>query len=94
MGQRRVQTESPHAASYVGGMGDAIVQLPEQRTEQQRRRVMHAAIRQLERADLYVAAVAYMDLGDAPTERAIERLRMDLSALRGHLSDQRARISG
>jgi hypothetical protein len=67
----------------------AIVQLPDTRTANQRRQVLRAAIRQLERAEVYLAAVAYMDLDDRPTQRATNQLRADLHALRRHLIDLR-----
>jgi hypothetical protein len=47
-------------------------------------------VRQLERAEIYVDSVAFMDLGDGATERAIIRLRADLSGLREHLGAGRA----
>jgi nucleoside 2-deoxyribosyltransferase len=73
-------------------MRNALVQMPEYRTAPEQRRALRAAIRQLERADIYLAAVAYMDLGDGEADRATARLRTDLDSLRRHLSDQRARI--
>lgn len=41
-------------------MRNAIVQLPDARTTNERRQVLRAAMRQLERAEIYLAAVAYM----------------------------------
>jgi hypothetical protein len=73
-------------------MRNAVFSLPEQRNEGERRRVLRVAIRQLERADLYLAAASYLDLGDPPVQREIERLRSDVEALRRHLADQRAHI--
>jgi hypothetical protein len=73
-------------------MRNAIVQLPEQRTPGEHRQVLRSAIRQLERADIYLAAVTYMDLDDPATERALNQLRADLYGLLGHLSEQRVRI--
>jgi hypothetical protein len=74
-------------------MRNAIVQLPEQRTTGERRQVLRAAIRQLERADIYLAAVGFMDIDDRPAERALNQLRADLEGLRRHLSDQRVKIA-
>jgi|HubBroStandDraft_6_1064221.scaffolds.fasta_scaffold1939212_1 acyl-CoA reductase-like NAD-dependent aldehyde dehydrogenase len=74
-------------------MRNAIVQLPDQRTTGERRQVLRAAIRQLERADMYLAAVMFMDIGDRPAERALSQLRADLDALRRHLGEQRVNIS-
>ena len=75
-----------------GDMRNAILQMPEHRPAPEQRRALRAAIRQLERADVYVAAVVYMDLGDQEANRATARLRTDLESLRRYLSDQRARI--
>jgi hypothetical protein len=74
-------------------MRNAIVQLPDQRTTGERRQVLRAAIRQLERADIYLAAVTYMDIDDRPAERALSQLRADLDALRRHLGEQRVKIA-
>jgi hypothetical protein len=74
-------------------MRNAIVQLPDQRTTGERRQVLRAAIRQLERADIYLAAVMFMDIDDRPAERALSQLRADLDALRGHISELRVNIS-
>ena len=70
-------------------MRNAILQLPEARTANERRQVLRAAIRQLERADLYLAAVAYMELGDREAQRALNQLRTDLVSLERHLSERR-----
>ena len=74
-------------------MRNAIVQLPDQRTTGERRQVLRAAIRQLERADVYLAAVTYMDIDDRPSERALRQLRADLDAIRRHLGEQRVSIA-
>ncbi len=55
--------------------------------------MIRAAIRQLERADVYLAAVAYMDLDDAAVTRAIQGLRGDVEDLRRHLVEVRASMS-
>jgi hypothetical protein len=67
----------------------AILQLPEARTANERRKVLRAAIRQLERADLYLAAVAYMELGDREAQRALNQARIDLARLRRYLGERR-----
>jgi hypothetical protein len=69
-------------------MRTAILQLPETRTARERRAVLRTASRQLERADLYLAAVAYMELGDREAQRALNQLRTDLESLRRHLSER------
>jgi hypothetical protein len=54
------------------------------------RQVLRAAIRQLERADLYLAAVGAMHLDDRQAARALNQLRTDVDALRRHLIELRA----
>jgi hypothetical protein len=71
---------------------NAIVQLPERRTSSEQRQVLRAAIRQLERADIYVAAVVHMDLDDRAVDRALRQVCADLDALRRHLGEERARV--
>jgi len=68
---------------------NAIVQLPQTRTAKQRRNVLGSAMRQLERADLYLAAVAYMDLGDREAQRALNQVRTDLANLERYLGERR-----
>ena len=74
-------------------MRNAIVQLPDQRTTGEQRQVLRAAVRQLERADIYLAAVTFMDIDDQPAKRALRQLRADLDALRRHLGEQRLKIA-
>ena len=62
-----------------------MLQLPDARTVKERRVVLRAAIRQLERAEIYLDAVGYMDLGDGEAERALGRLRSDLRSLEDYL---------
>ena len=71
-------------------MRNAIVQMPEARSTAEERQVLRAAIRQLERADLYLAAVAAMDVSDPGAGRALSRLRLDVEGLRRHLVALRA----
>jgi hypothetical protein len=52
-----------------------------------------AAIRQLDRAELYLAAVAYMNLGDRAAQREITRLRADIESLKRHLAAPRSETS-
>jgi acyl-CoA reductase-like NAD-dependent aldehyde dehydrogenase len=73
-------------------MRNAIVRMPEHRSGPESRKVLRTAIRQLERAEIYLAAVASMELGDAPAESAVEDLRGDVKHLISYLSDRRARI--
>ena len=71
-------------------MRNAILQLPAERTTGEQRRVLRAAIRQLDRAEIYLAAAAYMQLDDRAAERALRQLRADLDGLKRHLADLRA----
>jgi len=73
-------------------MRNAVLQMRELRTESERRRVLRIAVRQLERADLYLAAVSALELPEA--EAAIDALRDGVEDLRGHLIDVRARLAG
>jgi acyl-CoA reductase-like NAD-dependent aldehyde dehydrogenase len=74
-------------------MRSAILQLPEARTAKERRQVLRTAVRQLERAELYLAAVAYMELGDREAQRALNQLRTDLESLKRHLGEGRNRVA-
>jgi hypothetical protein len=71
-------------------MRNAVVQLPGSRSANEQRQVLRAAVRQLERAELYLSAVAAMELDDRPANRALGQLRRDVDALRHHLIDVRA----
>lgn len=71
-------------------MRNAMLQPPHARTAGEYRQVLRAAIRQLERADLYLAAVSCMGLDDMPAERAVESLRGSLEELRRHLVELRS----
>jgi hypothetical protein len=74
-------------------MRNAILQLPESRTANDERKVLRAAIRQLERAELYLAAVAYMELDERDSQRALSQLRTDVENLRRHLGERRNGLS-
>ena len=71
-------------------MRSAILQIPAQRTSSERRKVLDAAIRHDDRAEIYMAAVAYMDLDDREAQRAVMRLRADLESLKRYLEEMRA----
>jgi acyl-CoA reductase-like NAD-dependent aldehyde dehydrogenase len=73
-------------------MRSAILQLPEARTARERRQVLRTAVRQLERAELYLAAVAYMELGDREAQRALNQLRTDLESLKRHIGERRNQV--
>jgi hypothetical protein len=74
-------------------MRNAILQLPARRTSNEQRQVLRAAIRQVDRAEIYLAAVAYMQLDDIAARRAIRQLRTDVDVLKRHLAALRAAAS-
>ena len=74
-------------------MRNAILQVPETRTANERRQVLRAAIRQLDRAEIYLAAVAYMSPDDRGAQQAVSRLRTDVESLRRHLGGVRNSLS-
>ncbi|HEY1162473.1 MAG TPA: hypothetical protein VGF78_05330 [Candidatus Dormibacteraeota bacterium] len=74
-------------------MRNAILQVPETRTANERRQVLRAAIRQLDRAEIYLAAVAYMSLDDRGAQQAVSQLRTDVESLRRHLGGVRNSLS-
>jgi hypothetical protein len=71
-------------------MRAAVLQLPGARTANENRQVLRAAIRQLERAEIYFAAVAAMEIEDREARRAVERLRVETDSLRRYLGELRA----
>lgn len=73
-------------------MRNAVLQLPKSRNANEQRQVLRAAIRQLERADIYLAAVAYMEVDDREAERALNQLRADLEGLRRYIAERRSGI--
>jgi hypothetical protein len=76
----------------LGTVRNAVLQMQELRTQAERRQVMRIAVRQLERADLYLAAVCALELPEA--DAAIEELRDGVEGLRRQLIDARARLAG
>ena len=52
--------------------------------------MLRAAIRQLDRAEIYVAAVAYMQIDDRAAQREVARLRAALVELKGYLAELRS----
>jgi len=73
-------------------MRNAIVQLPDKGSTVQQRTVLRTAVRQLERADLYLAAVAAMNLEEPAQQRAVDRLRRDLEGLRRSFVERRSEL--
>jgi hypothetical protein len=72
-------------------MRSAVVQMPYLRTANERRQVLRTGMRQLERADAYVASVANMELGDWEIDRSLRRIRHDIEQLRQQLAAIRTR---
>jgi hypothetical protein len=86
-------------------MRSAILQLPSRRNSNERRQVLRAAIRRLpvdgvsptgrhggqglDRAEIYLAAVAYMDIDDRAAQRSVGQLRSDVDSLKCHLAELR-----
>ena len=70
-------------------MRAAVLQLPSARTAGESRQVLRAAIRQLDRAEVYFDAVAAMELEDFDARRALDRLKSQTHALRRYLVDRR-----
>ncbi len=54
--------------------------------------MLRAAIRQLDRAEIYLAAVAYMELDDRVAQRAVNQLRSDVGSVKRYLAEQRTEI--
>jgi hypothetical protein len=73
-------------------MRAALLQLPGARTANESRQVLRAAIRQLERAEVYFDAVSAMELDDREARRAVDRLRAETQALRRYLGEQRSAL--
>jgi hypothetical protein len=73
-------------------MRNAVLQLPTARNSSEQRQVLRAATRQLERADIYLVAVGYMELNDREAQRALNRLRSDLESLRRYIAELRSGI--
>ena len=73
-------------------MRAAVLQLPSARTVGESRQVLRAAIRQLDRAEIYLDAVAAMELQDVPARRAVGRLKADSAALRRYLGRRRSAL--
>lgn len=73
-------------------MRAAVVQLPSTRTVRDSRQVLRAAMRQLERAEIYLEATSAMQLDDREARRALDQLRADTAALRRYLGERRSAL--
>lgn len=67
----------------IPGLGSTAEQ--RKRAEQHRRRDLRIAIRQLERAELYLVALYSLDIGDGGVEQAVDDLVQDVRGLRQDL---------
>ena len=74
-------------------MRNAILRMPDRRTAIERRQVLRSAIRHLERAEPYIAAATFMDLGDPVAQRGLGKLRSDIEGLRHYLTNARSATS-
>ncbi len=72
-------------------MRSEIVSMPQPGGRNEEGHVLRAANRQLERAEVYLAAVAHMELDDREAMSSLNRLRTDLYSLRRYLSDRHDR---
>jgi hypothetical protein len=66
-------------------MRNEVVPLPQTRTPSEQLEISRAAIRQLDRAELYLVAVDSMNLDDRGAQRLLNHLRTDLASLRRYL---------
>ncbi len=62
--------------------------------DEARRKRIQEAIRQLERAELYVVAVQSLEVGDREAESTLLDVLSRMKWLRSHLADLDGRISG
>jgi hypothetical protein len=67
------------------GSGRESGSRPSKRSDQHRRRNLRIAIRQLERAELYLVAIYSLDLAEEGVEGAVDDLIRDLRGLHQHL---------
>lgn len=75
-------------------MRNPIVPMPATSTAGDLSQALHAAIRQLDRAEIYLAAVDYMELDDREARRAVTRLRAEVDGVRRYLAERRSGLSG
>ena len=68
-------------------MRNEVIRMPDPRAAGEQLRLRRIAIRQLERADLYLGAVAGLDMADDGAVGAIDQIREDLETLRRRLLD-------
>jgi hypothetical protein len=88
---RYFHTESSHARGYNQTMSNAlrVVAKEPAQARQYRRRNLRIAIRQLERAELYIAALHSLQLDEA-ADGQTQRVLDELTALRQYLLGQKA----
>lgn len=69
-------------------MRNPILRFSVDNAEYTHRRLLREAVRQLERAEIYLAAVSDMEIEDRAASRALNQLRVDARDLRRHLSTE------
>jgi hypothetical protein len=78
--------ESLCSGEYVETMRDPLVSFPSPADLSARRKALRAAARQLDRAGLYIEAVANMGVLDRATQRSLNELSRDLDVLRAEIN--------
>jgi hypothetical protein len=73
-------------------MRNPILQIPEPHVPDEARELLREAIRQLDRAEVYLAAVTFMDLHDREGQAEVRLLRRDLQHLRQRFVDRRDQV--
>ena len=84
--KRRPYSATPSLEDVLEG----TLQASERDRLDERRPILRAAIRQLERAEDYIAAASYLELGDPALQLALDGLRQDLEGLRLQLAERRS----
>ena len=70
-------------------MRNPIFHLPEAPVPDEQRKLLREAIRQLDGADVHLAAISFMDLRDREGQAEVRLLRGDLQNLRRRFVDRR-----
>jgi hypothetical protein len=73
-------------------MRNPIFHMPDPHVPDEHRKLLLEAVRQLDRADAYLAAVAFMDLHDREGQAELRLLRGDLQHLRRRFEDRRDQV--
>ena len=73
-------------------MLSSIVRLTATRTAGEESRRLTAAVRQLDRADLYLAATTHMEIDDPAAVRTITQLRAEIRSVQKRLHEKAIRL--